>query len=268
MTILRHRTQLVTALQAILCPENEGNWEAVGQLVQPRLVVNGTPQHRDLFITNLQRSTVFSSKLDICVADVNSQAVAARILKTEQLPDNTGDEHQEIIFAWFTNGLLAALKTLEDVGQPNQVSPTANTSHLEELIPTSLDLEARYRDYIKSINDKTMKDNFSKFCMPVVTHNAVQKTIPEYMALIEESQDAIEGLFFDIQDLIVDSEAGRVAARLQFTGVPIKTWADAEPNGDSVVFHEHVIYGLEGGKIHRVWSVVDVEAYRKQLRRG
>ncbi|KAG5757643.1 hypothetical protein H9Q69_014036 [Fusarium xylarioides] len=267
MSILRPRDQLVAALQAILCAENEGNWGALEQLVQPRLVVNSTPQHRDLFIANLQRSRVFSSKLDSCVADVNSQAVSARILKTEQLPDATGDEHQEIIFAWFTNGLLAALKTLGDVGRPKPVSLSANPLHLEELIPTSFDLAARYRDYIKSINNKTMKDNFSKFCMPLVTHNAVQKTIAEYIALIEESQDAIEGLFFNIQDLIVDSEAGRVAARLQFTGVPVKTWADAEPNGDSVVFHEHVIYWLSEGKIHWVWSVVDVEAYRKQLRR-
>ncbi|KAF4495974.1 polyketide cyclase [Fusarium agapanthi] len=264
MTSLKSRSELIDLLKSILRARNETNWETLESLFQPSMLIDRTTQQRYNFISNLRAASGVSVKLDSCVVDVNAQAVAARVIKTETLPDGERYECQEIILTWFVDGRLATLKRLKDVDSRSAKQTTA-PSKLEELKPTSLDLGALYREYIKSINDKTMEANFEKFCQPSVTHNTVKKTIAEYISLISESQSAIKGLYFDIQDLIVDKDAGRVAARLEFTGLPVKAWASAEPNGKSVRFHEHVMYWLVEGKIHWVWSVVDLETYRKQL---
>ncbi|SCV57125.1 uncharacterized protein FFB14_14979 [Fusarium fujikuroi] len=265
MTSLKSRSELIDLLKTILNARNETKWETLESLFQPSMLIDTTSQSREKFIANLSAASGVSVKLDSCVVDVNAQAVAGRVIKTETLPDGERHECQEIILTWFVDGRLVTLKRLKDVDS-RSAKQTATPSTLEEQKPTSLDLAALYRDYIKSINDKTMEANFDKFCHPSVTHNTVKKTIAEYISLISESQSAIQGLYFDIQDLIVDKDAGRVAARLEFTGLPVKAWAGAEPNGKSVKFHEHVMYWLDEGKIHWVWSVVDLETYRKQLK--
>ncbi|KAF5666934.1 polyketide cyclase [Fusarium circinatum] len=264
MTSLKSRSELIDILKSILNARNETKWETLESLFQPSMLINTTSQSRDDFIENLRSASGVSVKLDSCVVDVNAQAVAGRVIKTETLPDGERYECQEIILTWFVDGRLATLKRLKDFDS-RSAKQTATPSTLEELKPTSLDLGALYREYIKSINDKTMEANFNKFCQSSVTHNTVEKTIVEYISLISDSQSAIKGLYFDIQDLIVDKYAGRVAARLEFTGLPVKAWADAEPNGENVKFHEHVMYWLGEGKIHWVWSVVDLDMYRKQL---
>lgn len=264
MTSLKSRSELIDLLKSIFNARNETKWETLESLFQPSMLIDITTQQRDNFIANLRSATGVSVQLDSCVVDVNAQAVAARVIKTETLPDGEQHECQEIILTWFVEGRLATLKRLKDV-ESRSAKQTITPSTLEDLKPTSLDLGALYREYIKSINDKTMEANFNKFCQPSVTHNTVKKTIAEYISLISESQDAIQGLYFDIQDLIVDKNAGRVAARLEFTGIPVKAWAGAEPNGKSVKFHEHVMYWLDEGRIHWVWSVVDLDSYRKQL---
>ncbi|KAF4453286.1 hypothetical protein F53441_4016 [Fusarium austroafricanum] len=267
MSTFQSRSELAAVLQAILDAQNEGKWETLESLVQPILVTDTAPQQRDIFIENLRSNPHVSSKLDSCVVDINAQAIAARVIKTETLSKAERCEYQEIILAWFIDGRLSTLKTLrdDDSRRARQTSATATPTSLKKLNSTSLDLGTMYCNYIKSINDETMETNFESFCKPSVTHNTQKKTIAEYISLIQESQRAIQGLHFDIQDLIVDKDAGRVAARLEFTGVPVKTWADAEPNGKSVKFHEHVMYWLDEGKIHWVWSIVDLDTYRKHL---
>ncbi|KAF4962459.1 hypothetical protein FSARC_9454 [Fusarium sarcochroum] len=275
------RRGIIGLLETILSAQNEGKWDTLeSSLVQPNVTINENSQQRDVFITKLRSDTEnqsTSSKLDSCVVDVNAQAIAARIIRTQAPSSEEGastlqpSQHQEIILAWFVDGQLSALKTLQDndARRAKQHSATATPTHLlESSGSTSLNLEGMYHDYIKSINDKTMKANFQNFCKPSVTHNTLEKTIPEYISLIQESQSAIKDLYFDIQDLIVDGETGRVAARLEFTGTPVKNWAGAKPNGESVRFHEHVMYWLDEGRIHWVWSIVDLDTYRRQLRSG
>ncbi|KAF5604067.1 polyketide cyclase [Fusarium pseudocircinatum] len=264
MTSLKSRYELTDLLKSILNARNEAKWETLESLFQPSMLIDTTSQPRDAFIANLRAASGVSVKLDSCVVDVNAQAVAGRVIKTETLPDGERYECQEIILTWFVDGRLATLKRLKDTDS-RSAKQTATPSTLEELKPTSFDLGALYREYIKSINDKTMEANFDKSCQLSVTHNTVEKTIAEYISLISESQSAIQDLYFDIQDLIVDKDAGRVAARLEFTGVPVKAWGGGEPNGKAVKFHEHVMYWLDEGKIHWVWSVVDLDTYRKQL---
>ncbi|KAM0471380.1 hypothetical protein ACHAP7_009155 [Fusarium lateritium] len=263
------RTEIIAVLEKIVNTQNEGEWTILESLVQPTVIINGDSQQRNTFIAGLSSRTQsgVTSELDSYVVDTKAQAIAARIIKTEIASSTEKCQYQEIILAWFVDGRLSNLKTLRDNDgrRTEQASETATPSTLQEAKPTSLDLEALYRAYIKSINEHTMEASFENFCKPTVSHNTVGKTIAEYIALIQESQSAIQGLYFEIQDLIVDSDLGRVAARLEFTGVPVKHWADADATGDSVRFHEHVMYWFDEGRMHWVWSIVDLDAYRKQL---
>lgn len=128
-----------------------------------------------------------------------------------------------------------------------------------------MSLAQTYRDYIACINAKTMVADLPKYCQPTVMHNGVVRSLDEYRFLMENAQDCIADLNFKTHTLIVDEEKQQVAALLEFTGTPVKVWEGVEPNGKSVEFSEHVFYWFEGGKIHKVISLVDVETFRKQM---
>jgi predicted ester cyclase len=270
MNAAMSRTELITVLEKIINTQNEGEWAILESLVQQTVEIDGESQQRSEFIANLRSraQSGSASKLDSYVVDTSAQAIAARIIKTETASSTEKSQYQEIVLAWFVDGRLSNLKTLRDndARRAKRASETVTPSLLQEAKPTSIDLDALYRAYIKSINDQTMEANFENFCKPLVSHNTVEKTVAEYIALIQESQSAIQGLHFEIQDLIVDNDLGRVAARLEFTGVPVKRWADADATGVSVKFHEHVMYWFDEGRMHWVWSIVDLETYRKQLK--
>ncbi|QPC80291.1 hypothetical protein HYE68_011043 [Fusarium pseudograminearum] len=275
MSHLLSRSEIIHSLEVILSASCKEQWDRLESLVQSTMAVNNNSLQRETFIANL-RSDVennnTSSKLDSSVVDVNAQAIAARVIKTESISSEESSatqsvQYQEIVLAWFTDGQLSAIKSLQDndARRAREHPATATPTHLlENPSPATDDLDSIYRQYIGSINEKTMEATFEMFCKPSVTHNTHKKTIAEYIYLIQESQEAIQGLYFDIQDLIVDPDSGRVTARLEFTGVPVKIWADAEPNGQSVKFHEHAMYWFEQGKIHWVWSIVDLDTYREQ----
>lgn len=262
------RFEIVSSLETILSAQHGSQSDKLESLIQLSVTVNERSLRRGEFIAQL-RSDVennnISAKLDSSVVDVNAQAIAARVIRTEA----SIAQYQEITLAWFKDGQLSAIKSLQDndARRAKEPSSTETPAHLlENATSTTIDLGSTYRDYIRSINEKTMEANFEIFCKPVVTHNTHEKTIAEYISLIQESQEAIQGLYFDIQDLLVDKESGRVAARLEFTGVPVRTWAGAEPSGQTVKFHEHVMYWFDEGKIHWVWSIVDLDTYREQCR--
>ena len=262
------RAEIISSLEAILSARHDSQSDKVESLIQSTVTVNNKSLQRDEFIAQL-RSDVdnndISAKVDSYVVDIDAQAIAARVIGIEA----SVAQHQEITLAWFKDGQLSAIKSLQDNDARRAKEPSATETPaylLENVNSMNIDLGPIYHDYIKSINDKTMETTFEQFCKPVVTHNTHEKTIAEYISLIQESQEAIQGLHFDIQDLLVDKESGRVAARLEFTGVPVKTWAGAEPSGQAVKFHEHVMYWFDEGKIHWVWSIVDLDTYREQCR--
>ncbi|KXH34039.1 SnoaL-like polyketide cyclase [Colletotrichum simmondsii] len=212
-------------------------------------------------------------KIDMVLVDGDSSHLVARLInRTTLLDSNTVFEYTEIVFAAFMNDSLFGWRSLRD--------EDAILSREHSSIPTMLpppdgapssskmsvqELKSFYQGYIKCINDKTMAQDFEQFCQPGVIHNDRNLSIAEYIPLISESQDAIDDLYFEIDKLVANEETQQIAARLEFTGIPIKEWGGAKPNGNEVKFHEHVIYQLVGGKISRVSSVIELDAYRKQM---
>ncbi|KAM5345976.1 hypothetical protein ACJ41O_011837 [Fusarium nematophilum] len=259
---------MISILNTIIDCQNAGKWDDLRQHIQPVVTTDNGPQDRDAFIEILRSSQ--KSEVDSYVEDIDSQALAARLIKTEAgESQETTFEYQEIVMAWFADGRLSRYLALKDADGREARNPTVTKTPqalTDSQSTTSLDLRAFYHDYIACINAKSMEADFDhKFCQSTVTHNNRQMTIPEYITLITDGQGAIKGLHFDIQDVVVDNRTGQIAARLEFTGVPVGKWANAEPNGKSVRFHENVMYWLHEGKIAWIWSVVDLDSYRKQL---
>ncbi|KAK7733981.1 hypothetical protein SLS53_007976 [Cytospora paraplurivora] len=128
-------------------------------------------------------------------------------------------------------------------------------------------LQERYHAYIAVINAgaAAMTSHLAEFCQPVVTHNGQVHSLRMYQRLMQDAQDASPDIIFHVADLIVDEERQILAARLEFTGTPVRTWAGVEPNGKGVDFSEQVFYWFEEGRICSVVSVVDMDAYRKSM---
>ncbi|KAK1689446.1 SnoaL-like polyketide cyclase [Colletotrichum godetiae] len=212
-------------------------------------------------------------KIDTILVGGFSSNLAARLINRTTLRDSgTVFEYAEIVFAEFMNDSLFGWRSLRDEvavfsrefsAVPTTPSPAPASQPSSE---TSVqDMKAFYQRYIKCINDRTMSRNFTQFCQPELIHNDRKFSIAEYIPLISESQDAIDDLYFEIDEMVAEEEMQQIAARLKFTGTPIKEWGGVKPNGNEVEFHEHVIYQLVDGKISRVSSVIELDVYRQQM---
>ncbi|KAF4822453.1 hypothetical protein CGCSCA5_v002539 [Colletotrichum siamense] len=253
---------------------DEQDWDEVERRVQPIIDYNGQSMSATVFFAaesnSLSPGMKLHRKLDTIIVDTSSNAVAARYINIAGSP-GSAPEFQEIIFAWFVDNRLARWQSLRDeAGSESQHSavprtptPIGDVSSRHD----ELDLKELYKAYITTINEKTMEHNCERFCQPELEHNGRRLTITEYIPLISDSQDAIQNLHFHIEELLVDEETQQIAARLEFTGTPVREWGGAKPNGNSVKFHENVMYQLHEGKIARVLSVIELNVYRQQLSR-
>lgn len=184
----------------------------------------------------------------------------------------TGVHH---LFCWLKDGQVSDIETIGDVDGvflDDDVSSTTDSTaaYVAEDTPSQFtskaDLSSNYRAYIDCINGRTMEADLPRFCHPSVWHNNRQLSLSQYRLLMEDAQRAIPDIRFDVQSLIVDESAQRLAVRLEFTGVPALKWAGVEPSGKPVAFSEHVFYWLQDGRICKVLSLVDLATYREQVR--
>ncbi|KAK2007936.1 SnoaL-like polyketide cyclase [Colletotrichum eremochloae] len=268
-----------TIFRGMIHDQNTKRWQDLESRLQPAVNVDGESLPRDRFRDRLLNDLAGDGdtkevKIDAMLVDADTPSIAARLINRVIPAASKPFEYQEIVFANFTGSLLSTWKTVRDEDgfrsrepavPPTPPSPTALPNRQTSCPKSSAELKSFYQSYINSINEKTMSQEFGRFCQPVLKHNDRELTIAEYIPLISDSQDAIDGLYFDIQDLFADEETQRIAARLEFTGTPVKEWGGARPNGTAVRFHEHVIYQLEQGKISRVWSTIELDLYRKQM---
>ena len=122
-----------------------------------------------------------------------------------------------------------------------------------------MDLREKYLSYISRINSgQSASGGLSEFVNEGVVHNdSAPMSVDQYTKIITDSQRDLPGLFFEVDMLIVEDDtsqqaskgAGSVAAIIKLTYKPTPTTQD--------IFREHVFYRLEGGKISKVWSLLD-----------
>lgn len=252
-----------TLLQKWASAVAAGDWAAVEGVLAPSLSVNGVTRTRSSYIQEL-RSKQQITKLDLLIGNDEKPEIAARFLCNDPSEAvSQGEEWTEQGFYSFTDGSISSMQSMAGANTAGTHLPIKDEEASEST--AAADLCKFYTDYIESINTLTMGEHFDTFCQDAVVHNYHSYTREEYKQMIESSFEEITGLHFTIEKLLVNTTGQQVAARLGFTGVPTKEFRGIPPTGKCVRFSEHAFYQLEQGRIRQVWSLLDLEAYRKSM---
>jgi len=128
---------------------------------------------------------------------------------------------------------------------------------------TDADLEARYRAYLRALDERRL-DDLVQYVHDEVSYNGDVMTRRQYQDLIAADIAAIPDLAFDAD--IVVACGDQVACRLVFDCTPQHDFLGFSPNGERLVFAEHVFYRFREGRIAAVWSLIDRTGIAAQLR--
>jgi predicted ester cyclase len=124
------------------------------------------------------------------------------------------------------------------------------------------ELEDRYRAYLAALNERRL-DDLVHHVHEELTYNGEAMTRPQYQSLIAADIAAVPDLFYDAR--IVVASGDQVACRILFDCVPEREFLGFTPNGERIVFAEHVFYRFRDGRIAAVVSLIDRSAIEKQL---
>ncbi|KAM0815575.1 hypothetical protein AB5N19_01374 [Seiridium cardinale] len=223
-----------------------------------------------------------STFLDVVIADPDEKCIAARLYSQTNavgpfaeavgLP-TTGEPFRVFSheLVWFRDDKVYDILTLTGMNEALQrlsLSDTISASHRLELGTKKLangKLKSFYHSYIYAINVDLSEAALAKFVHAEVTHNGQHLSLAQYVDLISKSSSAFENMIAHIYTVVANEEKQYIAARIEWTGTLVKPLRGVEPNGRSVQFTEIVFYGLESGKIMRVWSVVDWDTFKAQM---
>jgi predicted ester cyclase len=126
-----------------------------------------------------------------------------------------------------------------------------------------VDLADRYRGYLTCLNERRFHD-LPEFVHEPVVHNDRTLRIAEFQDLLRRDAAEIPDLNYEIERLVVQGE--QVACRIRFDCTPTASFRGIPPAGRPISFVEHVFYRYEDGRIAQIWSLIDMEAIREQLR--
>ena len=126
-----------------------------------------------------------------------------------------------------------------------------------------VDLADRYRAYLACLNERRFHD-LREFVHEPVVHNDRTLRIAEFQDLLRRDATEIPDLRYEIERLVVQGE--QVACRIRFDCTPTASFRGIPPTGRSISFVEHVFYRYEDGRIAQIWSLIDMDAIREQLR--
>ncbi|WP_434652724.1 ester cyclase [Pseudomonas sp. R3-56] len=127
-----------------------------------------------------------------------------------------------------------------------------------------MDLAEQYRNYIDCLNARRWQA-LGDFVDDSVQYNGEPVGLAGYRAMLENDVRTIADLRFIIDVLVVEPpDAG---ARLLFDCSPRGRFLGLETDGRRIRFSENVFYTFDGGKIVRVWSVIDKAAVEAALQR-
>lgn len=111
-----------------------------------------------------------------------------------------------------------------------------------------------YKRYIACLNARAL-ETLGEFVTDDVVRNGQRLGLDGYRAMLEGDYRDIPDLQFRAEWIV--AEETRVACRLGFDCSPIGEFLGVKVNGRRIVFHEHALYTLRGGKIAEVWSIID-----------
>lgn len=119
-----------------------------------------------------------------------------------------------------------------------------------------------YQSYIACLNAQDW-DKLGNYVGTEVAYNGEAVGLAAYRQAREREFREVPDLHFKVSILLSDQKT--VASRLEFDISPSGEFLGLPVNGRRVKFCENVFYEYEGGKIVRVWSVLDKAAIEAQL---
>ncbi|MCO4319186.1 ester cyclase [Phyllobacterium sp. 21LDTY02-6] len=119
-----------------------------------------------------------------------------------------------------------------------------------------------YQEYIDCLNTQDW-DSLGKYVGTEVAYNGETVGLAAYRQARMREFREIPDLHFKVSILVCDQNT--LASRLEFDISPSGEFLGLPVNGKRVKFCENVFYEYEGGKIVRVWSVLDKAAIEAQL---
>ena len=125
------------------------------------------------------------------------------------------------------------------------------------------ELEETYRSYIAALNERRL-DELDEFVHERLTYNGEPWSREQYRSLLAGDVRNIPDLHYDIQLLVVGPD--HIACRLWFDCRPQREFLGIDASGRRVSFAEHVFYRFRASKIEHVWSLIDTDAIRRQLK--
>ncbi|MET3927828.1 ester cyclase [Devosia sp. 2618] len=128
---------------------------------------------------------------------------------------------------------------------------------------TSAELAEIYRGYIACLNGQDWA-RLGQYVGDNAQHNGKRLGLSGYQTMLEGDHRAIPDLLFDIRLLV--AEPPNVAARLYFDCTPKGDLFGIPVNGRRVQFTENVFYRFVDGRIETVWSIIDTDAIRAQVK--
>lgn len=127
---------------------------------------------------------------------------------------------------------------------------------------TMTDLLGCYRDYLDCLNDRAW-ERLGDFVSDDVVHNDRRLGLAGYRDMLIADTTVIPDLRFTPE--LLTSTGDVVACRLLFRCTPQREFLGCAPTGRLITFAEHVLYRYADARISEVWSLLDVDAVRRQL---
>lgn len=147
------------------------------------------------------------------------------------------------------------------------IVPQSSLSPFNFTLPAKMDLKKHYLSYIARINSGQCDSGaLSPFVHEGIVHNdSPPLSVEEYAKIIADTQSVLPGLHFETELLAAESARdaqgqpntqgdGTVAVRVKMSYKPTPTTDET--------FYEHVFYRFQGGKISKVWSLLDEAALK------
>lgn len=124
-------------------------------------------------------------------------------------------------------------------------------------------LDGIYRAYLDALNGRRF-DELDRYVHDELVYNDRPISRAQYTDMIVDDVRRIPDLVFAVDMLVCDDDV--VACRLWFDCTPEHEFAGIAPTGRRVAFAEHVFYRFRDGRIAQVWSLIDTDAVRDQMR--
>jgi len=128
---------------------------------------------------------------------------------------------------------------------------------------TNAELEGRYRAYLGALNERRL-DDLVHYVQDELSYNGKAMTRRQYQGMIAADIAAIPDLIYNAHIIVASGD--QVACRIVFTCTPQHEFLGFSPNGERLVFAEHVFYRFREDRIAEVWSLIDRSAIESQLR--